>query len=69
MTLDEAADRYRAAEVELAEAREWASTLRLATPGFTREARAANQAALDARHALEHARDELVAAALAHTGA
>jgi hypothetical protein len=62
--LHAAADRYRAAEAELVAAR--AQSVGTRRHGRTRDIAKANQASLDARRALEHARDQLVAAALAH---
>ena len=67
-TLDDAARRYRTAAIRLHNARTRSTLTRRDTTATSRQIAAANQAALDARHALEHARDELVAAALAHTG-
>lgn len=65
MTLDEAAARYRQAARNLATARAHSAHVR--RQGNTRETTRANDLALAARAAHEHARDELVAAALTHT--
>lgn len=64
VTFYEAVERYRTAEVALAAARQRSAAVR--RYGERRDANRANQAALDARQALEHARDELVTAALEH---
>lgn len=64
MTLPDAVARYRAAHDAYHQAAELAIATR--RDGWTRAAHQANQAALDARHALEDARDALVAAAV-HT--
>ena len=67
MTLHEAADRYRAAALAAHNAAARSRLTRRDLDATPREVAKANQASLDARRALEHARDELVAAALEHT--
>ena len=68
MTLDEAVANYEQATRNLTMARDASTaTRRMYTLDGTATARQvadANQASLDARRALEHARDQLVAAAL-----
>jgi hypothetical protein len=64
VTLHDAAAAYRTAEAAYARAR--ARSVDLRRVGYTRQAREANQASIDARDAFEAARDELVQAALAH---
>ena len=68
MTLHEAADRYRAAAIAAHNAAQRSRLTRRDLDATGREIARANQASLDARRALEHARDQLVAAALEHTG-
>jgi hypothetical protein len=65
-TLYEAADRYRAAAIAARDAAARSRLTRRDPDATPREIAKANQASLDARRALEHARDQLVAAALAH---
>ena len=64
--LTEAADRYRAAAIAAHNAATRSRLTRRDRDAPGREIARANQASLDARRALEHARDQLVAAALAH---
>lgn len=66
--LHEAAGRYRAAAIAAHNAAARSRLTRLDRDATGREIADANQASLDARRALEHARDQLVAAALEHTG-
>lgn len=66
--LTEAADRYRAAAIAAHNAATRSRLTRRDHDATPRQVADANQASLDARRALEHARDQLVAAALAHTG-
>lgn len=72
MTLDEARAHYRTAEARYTEAQAASAAARRAhwSGTGTRAAMiAANTAAKIAAAELDHTRDELVAAALAHTGA
>ena len=64
--LTEAADRYRAAAIAAHNAAARSRLTRRDLDATPRQVADANQASLDARRALEHARDQLVAAALAH---
>jgi len=62
--LHAAANRYRAAALAAHNAAARSRLTRLDHDATPREIAKANQASLDARRALEHARDQLVAAAL-----
>lgn len=62
--LHAAADRYRAAAVAAHTAATRSRLTRRDHDATPRQVADANQASLDARRALEHARDQLVAAAL-----
>lgn len=64
--LHAAADRYRAAALAAHNAATRSRLTRLDHDATPREIARANQASLDARQTLDRARDELVAAALAH---
>lgn len=64
--LHEAAAAYRAAAIAARNAAARSRLTRRDPDATPRETTKANQASLDARRALEHARHELVAAALAH---
>lgn len=66
MNLTEAAGRYRAAAIAAHNAATRSRLTRRDHDATPREIAKANQASLDARRALEHARHELVAAALEH---
>ena len=68
MRLHEAAVEYRTSRVVYEAASARSRLTRLDRDATGREIARANQASLDARRALEHARDQLVAAALEHTG-
>lgn len=64
MTLDEAAAAYRNAAIAAHNAAARSRLTRRDLDATGRQIADANQASLDARRALEHARDQLVAAAL-----
>lgn len=64
--LHEAAAAYRAAALAAHNAAARSRLTRQDADATWRDVARANQASLDARRALEHARDELVAAALEH---
>lgn len=64
--LHEAAAAYRAAAIAARNAAARSRLTRRDPDATPRETTKANQASLDARRALEHARHELVAAALEH---
>ena len=65
MTLDEAADRYRAAAIAARNAAARSRLTRQDADATWRDVARANQASLDAHQALDRARDQLVVAALA----
>lgn len=66
MRLHAAADAYRTALAVAAEAATRSRLTRQDADATWREVARTNQASLDAHKAFEHARDQLVAAALAH---
>lgn len=68
MTLEQAAANYRTALAEYQEAREHSRMVRNVNGGSLRDWQRANDVAQSMRRECEAARDQLVAAALEHTG-
>ena len=64
--IHDAADEYRTSRIVYEAASARSADLRRDPHATPREIAKANQASLDAHQALDHARDQLVAAALAH---